>query len=251
MPQHTNFKKKQLKGIITMTLKMTAVTLAVLMVITLWTPIALHAQETAEVTARTTFTITKPLTRLKGEQQVVKIRVKQIISLSGNNPFNSEQPVRNYDNQTYDTLADLNTAIAGGGSTTASTGGCIGSIALGQAGSAPADFRFAGIQLATDLGSCSLKNDGNGNALIVQTPADGGSDYSRLEAFPDRTPGVGWRFNGPPGPVLGATPIFSPSVSQTYRLIALDNGNKVEIQFVVTGGYPNYTMTVTSITQVP
>lgn len=215
-----------------------------------WLPVPVEAQEAEEVTARKTFTVTKPLSRLKGEQKVVKILVKQIIPLSGNNPFNSKQPVRNYDNQTYDTLADLNTAIAGG-STTASTGGCIGSIALGQSGTAPAAFRFAGIQLATDLGSCSLKNDGNGNALIVQTPADGGSDPTKLEAFPDRTPGVGWRFNGPPGPVLGATPIFSPSVSQTYRLIALDNGNKVEIQFVVTGSYPNYTMTVTSITQVP
>lgn len=136
----------------------------------------------------------------------------------------------------------------GGDAVQAALNACNGQSTTWQASaSAPADFRFAGIEINPNTGACRVQSANTaGQALIFQSPASGGTDTTRYEFFTDALEGI-WT-QDPAGPPGGT--VASPGATQTVTLVAT-TGLRVRITFVVTGTNTNdFLLTVNNITKL-
>ena len=180
-----------------------------------------------------------------------RVQLIQVMPLRGNNPFNTRDPINN----TTINGQVVYRAVDEPGQTGAPPGGirgCIGSINFAESPLAPPGIYFAGIDLNPNTGVCTLRNDGQGQTLILQTPPSGPVvPAGEIEAFPDRVVGV-WEFTPPSPPGgPGVSVKFFPGTQQTFWLIAT-TGLKVRIVLNVTQLGPNsFRMNVTEISEVP
>ena len=150
--------------------------------------------------------IKKTEASLKKRRKIVSIRILQVRNERGNNPLNQKQPVNNLNGTTYSSLSETLDVLLNRGATTqvgTSSTQCTGTYTMKHSGGAPADHRFASIEVDPNTGKCKkVHEDGSsGSFLIVQTPPD--ADPSDGVAFPDVLVGLWTIINPPPNDASG------------------------------------------------
>lgn len=215
-------------------------------------------------------------------ESISEFKLVRVIPITGHNPFNQRTPLNltlndgrvvefntvtelvNFqnppvvNNQNNNVVVDpgvppvvdnVNNNNGGGGDAVQNAlNACNGQSTTWQAsGTAPPDFRFAGIEINPNTGACRVQSANTaGQALIFQSPASGGTDTTRYEFFTDALEGI-WT-QDPAGPPGGT--VASPGATQTVTLVAT-TGLRVRITFVVTGTNTNdFLLTVNSITKL-
>lgn len=141
--------------------------------------------------------------------EVVEVRLRQIVPLSGTNPFQPRAPVTNRDGQVYAALQEMQ-ACGGFGS------GCLGTLRFGM-DMMTEQYRVS-IDLDPDDGSCSLRDDDGGRALVLVTPPVTPPIHEGVvEVFPNRDRGD-WEFADPG--LVGNSVRFRPAdaPNQTFFL---------------------------------
>lgn len=169
------------------------------------------------------------------ENLVIKIR--DIRNVSGNNFLNQEQPLLNFNGRVLTSVDDLVLALQGSDTDdnnqqdASGLAACAGSIVFGTSATAPADFRFAGIQVNPTTLTCSLRNDGKGNALIFQNPPGTGAQLCTqgIGVFPDRLEGV-FEFTAPTAVV---TEVVAATGALTTVFVRATNGVELRVEFTV------------------
>ena len=191
---------------------------------------------------------------LLGQQQqrrrLVSIKVQRIDNFQGNNPLNQEEPVQNFDGQTFDSVAETVAASTGNaGVVNGDLSGCIRTVTMQPSGTAPANFRFASFDIDPNNGSCNLVADGStGSALIVQTPPDGGDPGDGV-AFPDVGVGLFTIINPAPDSFSGSGVLLTSNTPVTITIRAT-NGFTVAISFqIVPLGGDNFQLQVSNVVQ--
>ena len=185
-------------------------------------------------------------------RQLVAVKIRQVINFQGNNPFNQEDPVNNFNGATFDDLATViavsegGAAAANGAAAAGDLSACIQTIAMAPSATAPPDFRFASFDIDANVGSCNLLADGStGSALIVQTPPNGDPGFDSGEAFPDA--------------LVGLFTIIDPAGNSVRLLddvpvtitIRATNGFTVAITLkVVSQGGDEFNLVVTNVVEV-
>jgi len=180
------------------------------------------------------------------ERTTTEVNTLQIDNIRGNNPWNTEQPVNNFDNQTFDNVGQALDAQRGGGDDggQAPVGGDTFPKTVSMThpgGPAPADRRFGSLTIDPNTGAAQLFGDSNGSALAVQTPPDvGGADGAVFRINP-------WTLVDPPG-------IFADLTNNVPRTITIRHTPtgrtyRVTLTIIPKGG-DEYDLRVSSVTRV-
>ncbi len=184
----------------------------------------------------------------QGVRRFVSRTIKQINIVNGNNPLNQIDPVRNNNGQVFADLEDAVNANQGNNNNNgAGLDNCQGvTVQMQASATAPADFRFASLDIDPNDGSCTVVADGStGSALIAQIPSAGGTDFTAAEVFPDRLVGL-FEFD-PAGALNVRVPLDVP----TTVTIKATNGFTVRITVTVSAlGGGEFNFTVNAIQQV-
>ncbi|MDF1719398.1 MAG: hypothetical protein P1U65_01860 [Minwuia sp.] len=194
---------------------------------------------------------TNAVNPVQGNRRFVSRTIKQINIVNGNNPLNQIDPVRNNNGQVFAQLQDAVNANQGNNNNNNDNGAglanCQGvTVQMQASGTAPADFRFASLDIDPNNGSCTVVADGStGSALIAQIPSNGGTDFAAAEVFPDRLVGL-FEFD-PPGALNVRVPLDVP----TSVTVKATNGFTVQITVTVSAlGGGEFNFTVNAIQQV-
>lgn len=192
---------------------------------------------------------TGPGSPARGQRRFVSRTIKQINIINGNNPLNQIDPVRNNNGQVFAQLQDAVNANQGinNNDNGAGLANCQGvTVQMQASATAPADFRFASLDIDPNDGSCTVVADGSsGSALIAQIPSNGGTDFAAAEVFPDRLVGL-FEFD-PPGALNVRVPLDVP----TTVTLKASNGFTVQITVTVSAlGGGEFSFTVNAIQQV-
>ncbi len=181
-------------------------------------------------------------------RKIVALRILQVRNVRGNNPLNQKQPVNNLNGITYSSLTETLDALLNRGttaqagtssssqSTTTSTQ-CTGTYTMKHSGGAPADHRFASIEVDPNTGECKKVHDdgSSGSFLIIQTPPD--ADPSDGVAFPDMLVGVWTIISPPPNDASGNGVLLTDNTPITIT-VQSTSGVRVQVtlQIIPQGG---------------
>jgi hypothetical protein len=188
------------------------------------------------------------------EWETVDIKLFRVTPVSGNNPFHTREPVRNFNGETYPTITAIKQRARG--QTTAHGGGCNPSTATARVTARNASQGVC-YTMDTAAGTCKVTADThcpNSAFFVDQRPAVWHPNQLRIQEI---QPAI-WRITQfPPCIDSGATwCLFTPG---TYDLVLLEvaTGRQWRINISFTGNgvdpwsifnYASFTVTINSVT---
>ncbi len=189
-----------------------------------------------------------------------RVEIIRVVPINGNNPFNTSDPINNRTvngvviGEAVDAQDDDDGGGGGGGTLQAWSGQQpFGVFVIPGSGDR---VYFAGIDVNMSTKAVSLRNDGQGQTLICQSPPDnyqGGAPIP-IVSFPDRVV-RNWEFT-PPSPQGGPGVViqFNPNAGQQTIYVQAINGVKLRLTISVTAGDVSdpstYTLIVHDISEI-
>jgi hypothetical protein len=110
-----------------------------------------------------------------GKRVIVSVKLKRVEPRSGNNPFNTKQPVNNDDGEDFNDLTETIDNKTGRNILTdqdrlTNLGKCLGRTEMKHVAPEPANYRFGSIDIDPETLLCATSEDNLGNALIIRSP---------------------------------------------------------------------------------